>query len=100
LAEEEYKHFANVYAADTLAWCLYRNGKYPEAHTMIGKALALRTPDAQILYDAGMIDAKLGNRRVAQKRLYEALSLNPGFNPIGAKEAVATLKDLGSQPAL
>ena len=85
----------SVYAFDALAWCYYRSGRYEEARRAIGKALAMRTPDAEILFHAGMIHARLGDRVAAQKLLYEALSVNPYFHPIHAGTAAATLAELG-----
>ena len=43
-----------------------------------------------------MIHAKLGDRAAAQRLLYQALSLNPGFDPIFKKVASDTLAALGS----
>lgn len=96
IAEEAYKAGPNIIGADTLSWCYYKNARYPEARTTIRRALRLRTPDASILFHAGMIAAKLGDRAAAQKYLYQALSLNPNFHPVYAAVAADTLKQLGS----
>jgi tetratricopeptide (TPR) repeat protein len=88
-----------VYAFDTLAWSYYKAGRYEEARKAIRKALVRRTPDAEILFHAGMIYARLGDRVTAQKFLYEALSLNPHFHPAHAAAAAATLAQLNSRPA-
>jgi tetratricopeptide (TPR) repeat protein len=98
-AEAAFRTRKNVYAADTLAWCYYKSGRYEEARKLIRKALARRTPDAEILFHAGMIHAKLRDRPSAQKYLYQALSLNPHFHPERATTAAATLGDLGGRPA-
>jgi len=90
-----YQTRPNVFAADTLAWCYYKNGRYQEAQKFIAKALGRRTPDATILFHAGLIYAKLDNRRAAQQYLYQALSLNPNFHPLYASVAADTLKQLG-----
>ncbi len=87
-----------VYAFDTLAWSYYKAGRYEEARQAIRKALARRTPDAEILFHAGMISARLGDRGTAQRLLYEALSLNPHFHPAHAATAAATLAQLGGGP--
>ena len=89
----------SVYAFDTLAWSYYKAGRHEEARTAIRKALAHRTPDAEILFHAGMIHARLGDRVAAQKFLYEALSLNPHFHPAHPATAAATLAQLGGPPA-
>jgi tetratricopeptide (TPR) repeat protein len=96
LVEEEYKTRPNVFIADTLAWCYYKNGRIEDAKETIKKALKQKTPDAHILFHAGMIHAKLGDRMTAQNYLYRALSLNPNFHPAHAKVAADTLKQLGS----
>lgn len=96
IAEAEYKKIPNVFAADTLAWSYYKNGRYEDARKMIEKALIRRTPEAGFLFHAGMIYAKLGNRPAAQRYLYQALSLNPSFNPLEASVAADTIAQLGS----
>ena len=93
-----FRTLKNVHAADTLAWCSYKAGRYEDARKAIRKALARRTPDAEILFHAGMIHAKLGDRAAAQKYLYQALSLNPHFHPSHAATASATLAQLGGRP--
>jgi tetratricopeptide (TPR) repeat protein len=94
-AEVAFRTLKNVHAADTLAWCYYKAGRYEDARNVIRKALARRTPDAEILFHAGMIHVKLGDRVAAQKYLYEALSLNPHFHPSHAATASETLAQLG-----
>ncbi len=95
---EEHKLTKNVNEADTLAWCYYKNGLQAQAKTAITTALAWHTPDARILFHAGMIYAKDGDRVTGGKYLAEALSLNPNFSPIFAQTAANTLAELGSHP--
>jgi tetratricopeptide (TPR) repeat protein len=96
MAEEEYKTRKNVYAADTLAWCYYKNGRYEEAKRMIDQALSHKTPEALFLFHKGMICAKLGDEQAARQTLYEALSLSANFHPIYAAQAVAKVNELGA----
>jgi tetratricopeptide (TPR) repeat protein len=96
MAEEEYKTRKNVYAADTLAWCYYKNGKLDEAKKYIRLALAQHTPEALFEFHKGMIYAKAGDRATAQQALYEAMSLNPQFDPLFAPVAMKTMEQLGS----
>jgi tetratricopeptide (TPR) repeat protein len=96
LVEEEYKTRPNVFIADTLAWCYYKNGRIEDAKETIKKALKQKTPDAHILFHAGMIHAKLGDRVAAQNYFYRALNLNPNFHPVYPKVAADMLKGLGS----
>jgi tetratricopeptide (TPR) repeat protein len=97
MAQEEFKTRKNVAAADTLAWCNYKNGRFAEARTAIKLALSHKTPDAAYLYHAGMICSKLNQPETAKQYLARALSLNPGWNPIGSKAAVDKLAELGGQ---
>ncbi len=93
---EEHKLSPNVNDADTLAWCYYKNGLLPQAKAASDRALSRHTPDARYLFHAGMIAAKMGDRVGAQKDLYQALSMNPGFSPLSSLVATSTLKQLGS----
>jgi tetratricopeptide (TPR) repeat protein len=96
-AEAVYKTRPNVFVADTLAWCYYKNGRYEEARKAVKKALSQNTPDAMILFHAGMIYAKLGEHTTAQKYLYQALSLHANFHPLYATVAADTLQQLGTR---
>jgi tetratricopeptide (TPR) repeat protein len=93
-AEAAYRTYKNVFTMDTLAWCYYKNGNYEDAKKIIKKVLKIGTPDANILFHAGMIYAKLGKPETAQKYLYQALSLNPNFHPIYSNVAADILKKL------
>ena len=64
----------------------------------IAKALQHKTPDASILYHAGLICAKAGDNGTAKRHLYQALSLNPNFHPQQALVAADTLKTLSEVP--
>jgi tetratricopeptide (TPR) repeat protein len=98
-AEAAYKTYKNVFVADTLAWCYYKNGRQGDARRTIRQALRWHTPDAGILFHAGMIHAAAGDKPGAQKYLYQALSLNPNFHPVQAGVAAETLRGLGATPA-
>ena len=98
MAQEEYATRKNVYQADTLAWCLFKNGQIEEARKMIRVALSRNTPESLFYYHKGMIEAKAGNRPAAQLALYTASSMSPNYDvratPIAEKEQ----SELGSQP--
>lgn len=98
MAEEEYQTRKNVYMADTLAWCYYKNGRLDEAKRYIAVALSHSTPEASFLYHKGMIYAQAGDRFKAQTALYQAMSINANFDPIQAPIAERTMADLGSKP--
>ena len=99
MAEDEYATRKNVYQADTLAWCYFKNGRMEEAQKMIRVALSQKTPEALFYFHKGMIEAKAGNRPAAQLALYTAASENPNFDVLAAPIANKMLTDLGSQPA-
>jgi tetratricopeptide (TPR) repeat protein len=95
IAEREHAQRPNVFAADTLAWSQYKNGRYDEALKSSDQALSRQTPDASFLFHAGMIRERLGDRRGAQQFLHRALSLNPNFHPVQSQIAAEMLKELG-----
>ncbi len=79
LAQNELMHRKDIYAYDTYAWALYKNGGYTEAADAIQQAMKLGTRDAALYYHAGMIYKSLGDDAQAQTMLSEALSINPHF---------------------
>jgi tetratricopeptide (TPR) repeat protein len=95
IAQEDYDTQKDIYAADILAWCLFKNGKLTDARSMIAEAMRLKTRDAKIFYHAGMIEAASGNRGRARKLLQTALRLNPKFDLIQAEAAKTALLKLG-----
>lgn len=95
MAEAEYATRKNVFVADTLAWCYYKNGRIKEAQQFITQALRKNTPEPLFHFHAGMIYAKLGERTLAQRALSNALDLNPHFSPIYEPVALETLALLG-----
>src|SRR5205085_5808995 len=76
-AAREYAVRKDVYGADAVAWTALRAGKLEEARAASTAALRLGTPDARLLYHAGMIELAAGSRAAAVDRLGRALSLCP-----------------------
>jgi tetratricopeptide (TPR) repeat protein len=95
VAQADYANQKDIYASDTLAWCLYKNGKYVEAQAMMKEAMRVGTKDAKLWYHAGMIELKLGNKANAKQLISDALKLNPSFDLIQSEIARNTLKSLG-----
>ena len=93
-AESELAARQDIYAYDTLAWTLYRLGRFDEARAASDRALALGTPDAQLHYHAGLIAAAQGDAGRATTYLRRALELNPHFDLLQAEEARAALAEL------
>lgn len=94
-AESVQRH--DIGTMDTLAWVLYKNGRYAEAWTAEQHALRLHTAFAPYLFHAGMIQVKLGKLVEAQSYLQSALMLNPNFSVLYAPIARAELLRLNHQ---
>jgi Flp pilus assembly protein TadD len=83
-----------VHTADALAWALHVNGKDEEALRYARRATATGYRNAAFLYHRGIIERATGHAEDAREHLRAALKLNPGFSPLGAREARTALKDL------
>lgn len=94
LARKELEIRHDIYTWDTLAWVLYKNGRFQEAIDAINKALALHTNDSLLLFHAGMIHHSLGKDSVAEDFLRRALKANPHFQVFQAEVATRTLEDI------
>lgn len=70
----------SIYACDTLAWALYRNGEFAPAAEEMTRALALGTKDAHLLFHAGMIFSSAGQIERGGELLKQALAVNPRYN--------------------
>ncbi len=93
-AESELAARQDIYAYDTLAWVLYRLGRFDEARAASDRALQLGTPDAQLHYHAGLIAAAQGDAARATTYLRRALELNPHFDLLQAEAARTALAAL------
>jgi Flp pilus assembly protein TadD len=83
-----------VHTADALAWALHVNGKDAEALPYARRATATGYRNAAFLYHRGIIERATGHTDEARTHLSAALRLNPGFSPLGAREARTALKAL------
>lgn len=84
----------DIYTEDTLAWCLYRKGRFAEAREAAQRAMRLKSNDALIMYHTGMIEKALGNKAEATRLLRSALSTNPSFDLLAAPAAQTALAEL------
>ncbi len=94
LARKELEVRHDIYTWDTLAWVLYRNGRFQEAAEAINKALGLHTNDSLLLFHAGMIYHSLAKDSVAEDFLNRALKTNPHFHVFHAEVASRTLEEI------
>ena len=94
LMEDDVATREDIGGLDLLAWARYLNGDVEGAQATMGRALALGTQDAPLLFHAGMIDVAAGDVDRGRDRLEAALDLNPGFDLGDAATARSTLEDL------
>jgi tetratricopeptide (TPR) repeat protein len=94
LARKELDVRHDIYTWDTLAWVLYKNGRYQEASEAANKALALHTNEPSLLFHAGMICHSLGKDTDARDFLNRALKMNPHFHVFHSEVASRTLEEL------
>lgn len=83
-ARAVYAERPTIYAADVLAWTLYKNGEFTEAQQYAEKALATGSQDAAILFHAGMINKELGRTTNAKQFFKQAMESNPDFSIVEA----------------
>ncbi|MFD8231906.1 tetratricopeptide repeat protein [Streptomyces sp. NPDC059696] len=93
-ARAEWDRRHSVHTADALAWALHVNGRDEEALPYARRATATGYRNAVFLYHRGVIERATGAGREARTHLKAALDLNPGFSPLGAREARTALEDL------
>jgi tetratricopeptide (TPR) repeat protein len=94
MAERELQVRKDVYGYDAYAWALLAAGRTADARVAIDHALSAGTRDPRMLYHAGMIALAAGAPADAKALLADALTLDPGFDPLGATRARAALADL------
>lgn len=76
---------------DTLAWTLYRAGRFGEAQFAIEAALSGGFVAPEVHYHQGLILLALGEDEAGRRQLKKALDLNPAFDLRGAANARAIL---------
>jgi tetratricopeptide (TPR) repeat protein len=91
LAEQELAERHDIYGYDAQAWALLANGRAAEADAAMGKALALGTRDAMLLFHAGEIALALGDDARARDLLGQALAIHGALDPLSASRAQGSL---------
>jgi len=103
LAQREFEVRHDIYTWDALAWALYKNGKYAEAAKASENALKFGTPDALLLYHAGVIAEAAGDKGTASVDFKKALEINPNFHVVYAglaRQQIARLDAGASESAV
>ena len=72
---------------DTVAWALYRLGRYDEAAAQMTSAMANGSADARLLFHKGAIELGQGNAGGGRADLQRALALGPALDPNERAEA-------------
>jgi tetratricopeptide (TPR) repeat protein len=96
LVEAEKKVRDDIFTEDTLAWALYRLGRFAEARAAADKANALGTKDARLIYHAGAIRIAGGDKAAGEKLVKAALALNPKFDLTESAEAAKLVAGEGA----
>ncbi|MFE4700288.1 hypothetical protein ACFRIC_24790 [Streptomyces sp. NPDC056738] len=91
-ARAEWARRHTVHTADALAWALHVSGRDAEALPYARRATATGYRNASFLYHLGVIEKATGHTGKARTALTAALDLNPGFSPLGAREARKALE--------
>lgn len=77
---------------DTVAWALYRLGRFDEALEEITAARALGADDARLRFHEGAILMAIGAVADGERLLAAALQLGPALDPVERTEAEALLR--------
>src|SRR5205814_7237454 len=64
-----YERRPSVYAADTVAWAVYKAGHIDEASRYVSEARRLGTRDPRLAFHAGIIEAAAGDAEAARQDL-------------------------------
>ena len=84
----------NIDANETVAWCYYYKKEYNNALPYIKVALKTNCKNPVLLYRAGLIYAKAGDKLTAKNYIEEALKNNPNISPVLKSESELVLKSL------
>jgi tetratricopeptide (TPR) repeat protein len=91
-ARAAHRERPTIFADDTLAWALARNGRCEEALRYSKRALRLSTRDAGFYFHRGMIERCLGHSAEARRWFARALDQNPHFSLVWAPVARRALR--------
>ncbi len=80
LAETEKKTRGDIQMDDTLAWALYRNGRFGDGRAARDRALGHGTRDARMIFHAGAIRIAQGRDAEGRELVNRAIALQPHFD--------------------
>ena len=94
LAELDLSERQDIYSHAWYAWSLFQTGDAQAAAEAMQPALAYGTEDAMMLYQAGVIEAAVGDVEAARTHLSQSLELNPQFDLVHAARARTLLASI------
>ena len=100
-ARAAYEARPSIYAADALAWSLFKDGNANEARRYSLEAIRLGTQNPLLLYHAGVIAQAVGENVQARELLRVALRPGPAFSLLygdDAKQRLEVLEKATSRP--
>lgn len=93
-AQNAYKNRPTIYSADVLAWSLYKNNNADASQQYTTESLRLGEFDPLLLFHAGMIADRNGNKIEAKRLLKKAIALHPHFSLLYSKMAKTKIEEL------
>jgi tetratricopeptide (TPR) repeat protein len=72
----------NIDVEQTLAWVYYKLGRYDKANDFISQAIRTNSQNPVLLFQAGLIKKKVGDRPGSSVLIKRALETNPFISPL------------------
>jgi tetratricopeptide (TPR) repeat protein len=94
LAQKSYDERNTIYTADTLAWALYKAGKFEEADEYSVQALRTGTDDPMIHFHAGLLAKMRGDPVRAKEHLTKVVNDHPSFSFVFGPQAKQALSEI------
>ena len=98
IARASYDEAPNAYAADALAWALYKTGDLEAAAPYAREAIDSGALEASFAYHGAMIRFGLGDESGTRELLSRTIELNPRFSTLYADDASTLLATLEARP--
>jgi tetratricopeptide (TPR) repeat protein len=92
IGEQEAARRRDVHTLDAYAWALFKNGHYAEAKKQMDILLKVGVRESPIFYHAGEIEARLGDKALAEHYLRTAAAMNSTLSQ-DARTALVSLHD-------
>jgi len=94
LAQLDWENRKDAFAADTLAWAYFKNGKIREAQPISAEAMKSGTKEPVVLLHAALIHRGLGNQPQARALLTQVLACSLPLSPADRALAEKTFAEM------